>query len=98
MAGVRTAWRAGGRTVRRAARRAAVYFFEDKNSWAVVLDDMTQVPIFTRTRVPNDAVLITIWIFLVHMLIGPTQFLRSLVVCLVVCVLCLVVWFAWFAS
>ena len=85
MAGVRAARRAGGRTVRRAARRAAVYFLEDKNSWAVVLDDMTLVPISTGTRVPNDAVLITIWRFLVHMLRGPTQFPRSLVVCLVVC-------------
>ena len=91
LAGVWAAQRAGGRTVRRAARRAAVYFFGDKNSWAVVLDDMTLVPISTRTRVPNDAVLITIWRFLVHMLRGPTQFPKSLVLSLAVCVVCLIV-------
>ena len=67
MAGVRAARRAGERTVWRAAQRAAIYFLGDKNSWAVVLNDMTLVPISTGTRVPNDAVLITIWRFLVHM-------------------------------
>ena len=78
MAGVRAARRAGGRAVRRAARRAAVYFLEDKNSWAVVLDAMTLVPISTRARVLNDAVLITIWRFSLHIYAkGPNRSLGA---------------------